>query len=310
MPKVSNIIKILISYHKPYSLLKNKIFLPVHVGRDVAMEKSKDGKIALKDYNWLIKNLIGDNTGENISYKNREWCELTAIYWAWKNYDKIGNPSYIGFMHYRRFFEFDNYKKRVNKEKLDLIYTASEKVILGLLPIVDDFERAIAANEKVEDLEAIKSGFNLIYNKLLQLLKRFDVEEIAADVFVKVWNNFEDLKSETIRAYLAVLAKNQTIDYLRKNKREIPFEKIEMTDTINIEDETINHIEQEELKYAIDLLKPRSKELLLRFYFLYQSVSQISKEMNISETSCKTGLYRARTELKNIMYRKGYKDEK
>ncbi len=111
MPKVSNIIKILISYHKPYSLLKNKIFVPVHVGRDVAMEKSKDGKIALKDYNWLIKNLIGDNTGENISYKNREWCELTAIYWAWKNYDKIGNPSFIGFMHYRRFFEFDNYKK-------------------------------------------------------------------------------------------------------------------------------------------------------------------------------------------------------
>ena len=80
----------------------------------------------------------------------------------------------------RLYSEFDNYKKRVNKEKLDLLSTASEKVIVNLLPIIDDFERAIAANEKVEDLEAIKSGFNLIYNKLLQLLKRFDVEEIAA----------------------------------------------------------------------------------------------------------------------------------
>ncbi|MCR4680677.1 MAG: nucleotide exchange factor GrpE [Bacteroidales bacterium] len=80
----------------------------------------------------------------------------------------------------RLYSEFDNYKKRVNKEKLDLISTASEKVFVNLLPIIDDFERAIAANEKVEDINAVKEGFNLIYNKLLQLLKRFDVEEIAA----------------------------------------------------------------------------------------------------------------------------------
>ena len=46
--------------------------------------------------------------------------------------------------------------------------------------MIDDFERAIAANEKAEDVTAIKEGFVLIYNKLLQLLKRFDVEEISA----------------------------------------------------------------------------------------------------------------------------------
>ena len=80
----------------------------------------------------------------------------------------------------RLYSEFDNYKKRTNKEKLDLLSTASEKVIVGLLPVIDDFERAIAANEKVEDVAAIKEGFVLIYNKLLQLLKRFDVEEITA----------------------------------------------------------------------------------------------------------------------------------
>lgn len=51
---------------------------------------------------------------------------------------------------------------------------------MSLLPVLDDFERAIAANEKVEDTQAIKDGFILIYNKLLQLLKRFDVEEIKA----------------------------------------------------------------------------------------------------------------------------------
>lgn len=80
----------------------------------------------------------------------------------------------------RLFSEFDNYKKRVSKEKLDLISTASEKVLVSLLPVIDDFERAIAANEKVDDVDSIKEGFNLIYNKLTQMMKRFDVEEIQA----------------------------------------------------------------------------------------------------------------------------------
>ena len=80
----------------------------------------------------------------------------------------------------RLFSEFDNYKKRVSKEKLDLISTASEKVIVSILPIIDDFERAITANEKADNIDSIKEGFNLIYNKLLQIMKRFDVEEIQA----------------------------------------------------------------------------------------------------------------------------------
>lgn len=80
----------------------------------------------------------------------------------------------------RMYSEFDNYKKRTNKEKLELLSTASEKVIVNLLPIIDDYERAIAANEKSVDIAAIKEGFVLIYNKMIQLLKRFDVEEIQA----------------------------------------------------------------------------------------------------------------------------------
>jgi molecular chaperone GrpE len=80
----------------------------------------------------------------------------------------------------RLYSEFDNYKKRTNKEKLDLLATASEKVILGLLPIVDDFERAIKHNQTTEDIAVLREGFTLIYNKLLSLFKRFEVEEIDA----------------------------------------------------------------------------------------------------------------------------------
>jgi len=80
----------------------------------------------------------------------------------------------------RLYSEFENYKKRTSKEKLDLIATASERVILGLLPIVDDYERAIKHNQNTEDIAALKEGFALIYNKLITLLKRFEVEEIMA----------------------------------------------------------------------------------------------------------------------------------
>ncbi len=102
-----NKVKILIAYHKPSVLLKNELYIPIHVGRSVATQKSKDGLLTKKDYKWLMKNLVGDDTGENISLLNRYLCELTALYWAWKNYDKIGNPDYIGLMHYRRHLIFN-----------------------------------------------------------------------------------------------------------------------------------------------------------------------------------------------------------
>lgn len=80
----------------------------------------------------------------------------------------------------RLYSEFDNYKKRTQKERLELIETASERVILELLPIVDDFERAIQANAEVEDVSVLKDGFELIYNKLQGLLKKNQVEVISA----------------------------------------------------------------------------------------------------------------------------------
>ncbi|ELU5091550.1 DUF4422 domain-containing protein, partial [Campylobacter jejuni] len=101
-------IKILVGYHKPAELLKDDILTPIHLGRALATEASKDGNISKDDYKWMCENMIGDDTGDNISYLNRCLNELTGIYWAWKNYDKLGNPDYIGFMHYRRHFIFDN----------------------------------------------------------------------------------------------------------------------------------------------------------------------------------------------------------
>ena len=71
----------------------------------------------------------------------------------------------------RLYSEFDNYRKRTNKEKLELISTASSGVIKDLVAVLDDFERAITNNETVEDTTSLKEGFQLIYNKLKSTLE-------------------------------------------------------------------------------------------------------------------------------------------
>ena len=77
-------IKILVATHKQYWMPEDSVYLPIHVGRK---DKSDIG-------------YIGDHTGDNISSKNANYCELTGLYWAWKNLD----ADYIGLVHYRRYF--------------------------------------------------------------------------------------------------------------------------------------------------------------------------------------------------------------
>lgn len=92
----------LIAVHKPYWMPADSVYMPIHVGY-----KRK-------------KNLgyIGDHTGNNISAKNPNFCELTALYWAWKNLD----ADYVGLAHYRRHFR----GKRKSADKFDCVLTGAE----------------------------------------------------------------------------------------------------------------------------------------------------------------------------------------
>lgn len=97
------LIKIFVSYIKPSFLFKSEILTPIHLGRAIAKENSKDGIISDNDLEWLYKNCIGDdNFEENISSVNRRVGFLTGTWWAYKNYKKLGNPEYFGSYGYRR----------------------------------------------------------------------------------------------------------------------------------------------------------------------------------------------------------------
>jgi molecular chaperone GrpE len=83
------------------------------------------------------------------------------------------NDKYI-----RLYAEFDNYRRRAAKEKIEMIVQANKDLLLRLLPVVDDFDRAMAALEKNHDLDALKEGVQLIYNKLRNTLQQAGVKEI------------------------------------------------------------------------------------------------------------------------------------
>lgn len=74
--------------------------------------------------------------------------------------------------------EFDNFKKRTVRERADLLKNAAEKVLKGILPIVDDFERGLDAIKDSSDAESVKQGMELIYNKLIKYLNQNGVKAI------------------------------------------------------------------------------------------------------------------------------------
>jgi molecular chaperone GrpE len=88
------------------------------------------------------------------------------------------NLAELNDKYLRLFSEFDNYRKRTNKERLDLLKSASEEVIKDLLPVIDDFERGIKAMQDNDALQTSVEGMQLINNKLLNILTKKGLEPI------------------------------------------------------------------------------------------------------------------------------------
>lgn len=81
--------------------------------------------------------------------------------------------------HLRLYSEFDNFRRRTQKEKLELYKTAGEDIFKALLPVMDDFERAKKSMEETNDYDSLKVGVDLIYNKFLNLFKSNGLEPMT-----------------------------------------------------------------------------------------------------------------------------------
>ena len=81
----------------------------------------------------------------------------------------------------RSVAEFDNYRKRTLKEKAELILNGSEKAVQAMLPVIDDMERAIVNSENTDDVDALKEGMKLIYQKTNKILESIGVKKINTE---------------------------------------------------------------------------------------------------------------------------------
>lgn len=114
-------IKILVAAHKPYWMPGGDCYLPIHVG---CAGKQSIG-------------FQGDDTGDNISAKNPHYCELTALYWAWKNL----SADYIGLVHYRRYFTRREVRRVEARKQQILTQSDWEALLQGHPVIVPDKRR-------------------------------------------------------------------------------------------------------------------------------------------------------------------------
>ena len=159
-----------------------------------------------------------EDTGDSISDTDRlaeEIAELTA-----KN-EKL-NKDYLLLM-----ADFDNYRKRTLKEKADLLKSGGEDCLKNILPIVDDFARGLMAIGESADVDAVKEGMTLIYNKFKNYLNQHGIKEIPT-----TGEDFNTEYHEAVTMYPAPQPelKGQVIDCVQKgytmNDKVIRFAKV------------------------------------------------------------------------------------
>ena len=194
-------IKILIAYHKKSEIIKSDILTPIHVGREIAKNNP--------DYQWLIKNMEGDNTGDNISAKNPNYCELTAQYWAWKNC----KCDFVGFSHYRRLFDISNeysneeYAEDINfnKSACNVLNNILEDYDIILPPVYnvhpaglhknimtnyDFYKRDHNINDLDSIIEILKEDYPNYVESAMEYL--YSTKSVFFNMFIMRWNIFDD----------------------------------------------------------------------------------------------------------------------
>lgn len=97
----------------------------------------------------------------------QEVVEEQSVEWKLQEEIRLEKDKFL-----RLFAEFENYKRRTSKERIELFATASEDVMKALLPVIDDFERALSHIEEDKEAEALRQGVSLIYKKLMTVLEQ------------------------------------------------------------------------------------------------------------------------------------------
>lgn len=200
-------IKIIVASHKKYRMPNDKIYLPLHVGaegkNDFGFEK--------------------DNSGENISSKNPFFCELTGLYWAWKNL----NDDYIGLAHYRRHFTKKTFIPKSENKKFEIILNEEE--------LKKELEKndIILAKKRNYYIESIYSH----YKHTMHIETLDKTGEIIKEKYPEYYKEFENLKHTTkMHAFNMFIMKKDKLNEYCEWLFDILFELENRIDSKNYSD--------------------------------------------------------------------------
>ena len=141
--------------------------------KNYSEEFPKEDNLTQEQENLDKETILNDNLSDKEEYLSDEEGkdeEKTLQ----EKYDEL-NDSYL-----RLHAEYDNYRKRTLKEKMEIIKTGGEKVLTEMIPLIDDFERALETVQNAEDKKAIVEGLELIYSKFISFINRHGVKEMEA----------------------------------------------------------------------------------------------------------------------------------
>jgi molecular chaperone GrpE len=175
--------------------------------------RMKQKKNTEKSDNKTVFETVTDNIAEQNAQAATEQEQTTAIPKLYTEEEYQLKVNELNDKYLRLYSEFDNFRKRTFKEKIDLSRTASEDLIKELLPILDDFDRAIASMSSTDNIEAIKEGEQLIHAKLKAIFASKGLQEIKS-----IGENFNTDFHEAITSIPAPSEdlKNKVVDEVQK----------------------------------------------------------------------------------------------
>ena len=150
----------------------------------------------------------------------------------------------------------------------------------------------------------------VIHNRSRGFLSPEDEEEIASDVFLSLWLNAKEIHADTVRPWLGAVARNSTVDRLRKRKITLPLEEEFFAEEDSLWDQFSRQEQLLELQTALGRLSPKDQEIFYRYYDLCQTSIEIAEEMGLKPPTVRTRLKRGREQLAHLLFSGGSVYEK
>lgn len=150
----------------------------------------------------------------------------------------------------------------------------------------------------------------IIHNIIGQRMSNADVEEVASDVFLALWNNAGKILPNAARSWLATVARNTARSRLRRASDTLPLDEEAVIVDDRTPEATLECREQAvRVRMALLSLNPVDREVFLRFYYYYQKTADIAADMGLNESTVRTKLNRGRAKLRDFLLREDNHDE-